>query len=859
MLTRSSTTPFTKHRAPVRLRLPRALMAALLMALTLAGMLVAAPGAVAHAAPAPRLGASLTPLTPQNASGQVTILVLDMSGSMGNPGGTGSDPDGLRCSAANAFISLSGPGQFIGVVGLTDVRPDGSVTNNQAVVWAPPTEMSTIQARNGLIDTINRDSHNCHANGDTPTYDALQKAYNMLAATATNGRAGSALLVTDGAPYPNQDQQTSDITQQVAPKYRTAGYPINTIQLNNLSGTAPFLKEVAAGTNGFYQTDFNPATGQPDPLQIAPVFLSFFAGLTGRVPKPLVTEQPINGGTQRNFSVSSLTQHLDVVIVKQDPAAQVTLISPEGIRYTAQTQSTSSFTVATDPHYAIFSIDGPTPGAWIVSIAGGGRSFSAYGLVVTALHIALTQPGGAQQAYPIDQPLAISALLTNAGVEVNGDYTVTGTLSSGAQVVQQQVLTHQQGAAIYSGSLSLPPGQAAGDYTLTLIVTQGSNDPLTSTSRTINFEIFPTPYLLDASGAQQSAVTTTVTAFPAPLQWLYGGVDRLPLLSWFSGLALSGIPATPSAVVNGVVTLHGKLYDNSQVNGSAAAAGHKAVNAPVTGTTPGHFQVIFPAAANGTYDLTLNTTGTYLDSHGAFGQAHRTVTLAIVPATTGEIVRAVIFSLLYLAILIFLAPILYRWFFPAPDGVWEMRGTGRGKNESGRLNHPHGGRGHYLRRWFRPNIVGSDELWGYPGVLFKRSLFSGSRVMPDGRDASLWKPNERPTVIGNLEYSGDGKRTFVISQSGRRGIRTNRVEARPDRSEGFGVSRRQTTERAASRSTGRDGFGRSAAPRESRDARTSGNRTTRATGGANTTANTRSNTTRSNTTRSNSGFGRPPR
>src|SRR5437016_1187216 len=48
-----------------------------------------------------------------NNSTSVTVLDLDMSGSM-----TGNDPSGLRCAAANAYIDLSGPGNFIGVIGL---------------------------------------------------------------------------------------------------------------------------------------------------------------------------------------------------------------------------------------------------------------------------------------------------------------------------------------------------------------------------------------------------------------------------------------------------------------------------------------------------------------------------------------------------------------------------------------------------------------------------------------------------------------------------------------------------------------------------------------------------------------------
>src|SRR5579875_860241 len=52
-------------------------------------------------------------LHPHDPSGHVTIIVLDMSGSMAQ-----NDPNGYRCSAANAYIDLSRPGSFIGVIGL---------------------------------------------------------------------------------------------------------------------------------------------------------------------------------------------------------------------------------------------------------------------------------------------------------------------------------------------------------------------------------------------------------------------------------------------------------------------------------------------------------------------------------------------------------------------------------------------------------------------------------------------------------------------------------------------------------------------------------------------------------------------
>src|SRR5215470_7200058 len=120
------------------------------------------------ALPAPAAGAQrLTPLTfslPRASSSHVTVLVLDMSGSMGE-----NDPDGLRCSAANAYIDLSGPGDFIGVVGLDNAGHSGGPHGyGPAQVWAQPAEMATVADRQHLKDTIKAKSNNCRPDASTP-------------------------------------------------------------------------------------------------------------------------------------------------------------------------------------------------------------------------------------------------------------------------------------------------------------------------------------------------------------------------------------------------------------------------------------------------------------------------------------------------------------------------------------------------------------------------------------------------------------------------------------------------------------------------------------------------------------------
>jgi hypothetical protein len=84
------------------------------------------------------------PSVPSAPAGHVTILVLDMSGSM-----VDNDPNGLRCSAANAYIDLSGPGSYVGVVGLDSPNgARGGAHNFQTAGWTlDPQEMATVNAR----------------------------------------------------------------------------------------------------------------------------------------------------------------------------------------------------------------------------------------------------------------------------------------------------------------------------------------------------------------------------------------------------------------------------------------------------------------------------------------------------------------------------------------------------------------------------------------------------------------------------------------------------------------------------------------------------------------------------------------
>ncbi|HEX8032530.1 MAG TPA: vWA domain-containing protein, partial [Ktedonobacterales bacterium] len=247
---------------PRRMTLARAVM--LTLALTLACVLLLPSLALAaHAAPPTTSYASQA----ASGAGHVTAIVLDMSGSMAQ-----NDPAGLRCSATNAYIDLSGPGDFIGIVGLDNAGATGGPQNfGPAQVWAPPAEMSTVAARTALRDTIAAKSRNCQPDQSTPTYDALNQALKMLTtATASNTRTGSVILLTDGVPEPNPNGQIAAIKNDLVPQFKSHGFQVDTVALGSDQTLHGFLGDVANATSGKFYDDGKGVVSGVSPLNIAP-------------------------------------------------------------------------------------------------------------------------------------------------------------------------------------------------------------------------------------------------------------------------------------------------------------------------------------------------------------------------------------------------------------------------------------------------------------------------------------------------------------------------------------------------------------------------------------------------------------
>ncbi len=789
-----SKTPATLTLTWRRRTLNALILAALLLALAALG----APSSVrAHGALS--LGAR------QTASGHVTILVLDMSGSMAT-----NDNDGLRCSAANAYIDLSGPGDYIGVVGLSGDGSGGPNGFGAAQTWAAPVNMQTVQDQTALKQTIATRSQRCRPNGATPTYDALSKALGLLkTATASGGLSGSVILLTDGQPAPQQDAQIAAIQHDLLPQFKQGNFPIDTVALGADQGLHAFLSGLADATGGSYYDDGHGVVPGVSALNIAPFFVDIFAQRNGRIVTHDIPPTQLSGAAvSRNFSVGDFVSQLAVVAVKDSPSATVTLTAPNG-----QTVSSTSAGVlyAGDPHYALFSIPNPQQGAWQLNVTGSGQ-FLMDSLKVSTLGLTIVAPSG-QQVAPLGQPLAIAAQLESNGVAVTGTrYSLTGTLTyagGAGQYTQDFTLDDSASPGVYKAQIVAPAAAPPGAYTLTIVAREIS-DTIASATRSLRIERFPTPALLSPTTHQpvSGAVSVQVTQWNPIFRFIYGA--PIGLLNWLGQWPLQGRPAQPTATLQGQVYLDGKPYSAAMVRGSASRAGsHASAPLSVTPQQGGAFSASFPATTSGAYTLTLDTQGAFQDSHGDLGVTTRAAQVIVVPATPAQEGFAGAITLLYLALLTLLALLIRYWLSPRPFGRL-VSGDGGGGEEFARAR-----RGAWAL--WQPSVVRSEHMGLGPGLRF---LFGrGRRILVKGTGAGaddFRLGGERLTTRAvpateSTLTAHRGESSYIVSSSGgdddeeerdaRRGRFSRRsrtdddeddFDARPRR--GIGLGRRRASD-----------------------------------------------------------------
>lgn len=648
-----------------------------------------------------------------SASGHVTVIVLDMSGSMAT-----NDPNGIRCSAADAYIDLSGPGDYIGVIGLDNSNGARGGPHNFELsqVWATPTEVAIPAQHTALENAIASKSNSCAPDNSTPTYDALNQSLTMLHNATQNGQIpGSVILLTDGVPAPDNDhnQQVAAIEAELVPQFQKNAWPIDTIALGQGQDFS-FLSDIANATSGRFYDDTQgdaSSNGSGSPLNIAPFFVHIFEERNHRTPGPTVAATTINNGeTERDFQVGDYVDHLDVVAIKDNASTQITLTAPDGVQITPTTAG-ASYAADRYHHYVIYSIDGPQKGDWTFTISGSG-SFLMDSLITSALGVNILSPTNNAPAQALGQDFSVSAQIVDHAqggdtqinspdFRANAVITYAGELPYGVTPPTQSIVLSNN-AGTYQGTLNVPQSAPPGSYLLTVSVSQATITTITSDSRSLRLELFPLPCI----GACGTA------PHPAAVQWdpITQVVYSLPVLDWLSQWPLAGLPAHTVARLDGHLYLKGAVYPDANIASVSATrtdSAGKTISTPVTSANDsnGAFHLLLPYTGPGVYTLTIHSAGSFGQTHGDLGKTTIQTRLNVVPATIGQESRDAGFSLVYLFLAILIILLIRMAILPKPFGELQLA------DGAGSFEEPTGDEFANVRRNMWNKLVHPNKIW----------------------------------------------------------------------------------------------------------------------------------------------------
>ena len=740
------------------------------------GLAIPVAAAQARAVAQPRSPAIAT-------TGHLTVIVLDMSASMNE-----NDPLGLRCSAANAYIDLSGanPAEAtndVGIVGLANdnaAGPSGGAHGFRlAQIWAAPTPTNTLANRQALRQIITSKSNNCAPNGNTPTYDALVKAYAMLDTflTANPTVSGSVILLTDGNPDPQGDTQVADVTSEIVPQFVKRNWPIDTIALGTDTSYRGFLSGISSHTHGIAYDDSQGPVHAVSPLNLARVFADVFKEYEGRSLKSAIAPTQVTGSISQKFYIGDAVTHLDALAVKDTPDTTITLTDPNGQVF--QPDQQGNF-ISQDPHYYIFSLEAHAPapflqnGPWTLNVKGSGL-FLLDSLTVSTLSLNITAPQDGN-TLPLGQPLTISATVSeNGNIVLDKSYDVEALITPPSGTALRVFLKDRDATGAYNGSFTLPLSAPPGQYTIDITATQGTVSA-GDQQIGVKFALFPTAVLFGANGkpilpttpptCDPNNATSNCTLASGPvaaklatwdgaLQFIYTRVPFFAstLIKWHPrDWPLHGYSFTPAATVNGEVVVGSgtaiTTYPNATVSATATRSDGTPINVTVKNLPNGQFQLHFPPNAKGNYTVILSATGNPQDAFGSPVAVSAPISLSIGGAPADAEHRAWEITAFYVVLLALIGvfgvygPINYA-LRAKPSQRLQLVDT----NALGAANTTKQlvWRNWSLGRYFMPDRMPAGQA-GLPNNLIFRFGYGRNiavRVRPVRKDAALWKLNGR--------------------------------------------------------------------------------------------------------------------
>jgi hypothetical protein len=690
-----------------------------------------------------------------NSDGHITVIILDMSGSMDH-----NDHDGIRCSAVNAYIDMSGPGDEIGIIGLDgDDAHKGGVYNYQfAQLWSQPAPMDIKESREALKRSLAGKDGNCHPDQSTPTYDALNKALPMLMNATSGGKQGSVILLTDGLPYPDQSGQEQHIQSDLIPQFQAHNWPIDTIALGH-DDNFSFLHRITDQTRGNFYADSSGVVSGESPLNIMPFFIRIFQVRNHRTPGPTLPPTTLQGEHfAHDFAIGDYVDHFDVIVVKETADLSITLTAPGGTTLTNTSTIPGVFVSSSDQHYVIFSVDAPQKGTWHIN-AGGRGQFLMDSLIVSSLSVTIVFPDG-KQTVPLNQPFRIRAKLLSHGTQVGIDtVALQGTITQPGKEFLKVPFSKDARSGLYiSPPLTMPASAVSGSYEIDVSASTVSSVPITQASLIVQFDQFPEPVFLSSSGqVVSSSATATVIEWDLVLKTLYA--LPLPGLAWLSEWPLQHIPAQPSAVIHGEVQLNGQSFTQASVTTVAMRAGSSTpISAQIINDGVGRFHVIFPTPVAGTYTVTFHTQGSF-GGNSDIGTTAHAVNLSIVQATRAQEIQAWSITVLYLLLMILCILFIRFLILPSPKGTYSI--------DSAQVSFPLGRGNTLLQALLRRNLLRSQRALQMAGpglqLLANYDRRGSVLVRRHGRGADHWFTLEEQPLkntfakVDGVLYSPSGK------------------------------------------------------------------------------------------------------
>jgi Ca-activated chloride channel family protein len=172
------------------------------------GLIASEPKVVLNP-PSPVVLAKVESLWNQQRKGARVLLVIDTSGSMGDPAGNGDSKIELAKKAALKALDQFGPKDDVALWSFSTPQGGSPKPYRELVPFTPiAAGKAKLRQQISLLD----------ANGGTALYATARQAFRLMSSTATSDRINAVVLLTDGKNEYQPDQDVVSLEQELSPE-----------------------------------------------------------------------------------------------------------------------------------------------------------------------------------------------------------------------------------------------------------------------------------------------------------------------------------------------------------------------------------------------------------------------------------------------------------------------------------------------------------------------------------------------------------------------------------------------------------------------------------------------------------------